>query len=344
MKSRNTSKQENIDRSNYKLIYEKIKEEIKSVVITRLLNQVETLNNKYNKLQKENSLIKNDLIYILKRVFLNKTDYINLLNSNLPNANRNSLIKKNIYSIGSSVSCPNNNSYLNCKSYNSLLSSQENINNNNNDNNYNNTSINKKRIEQRRYSIDDDTKKNNSTLSPLETSLQFNMQNKIDFYLNSLYKHNFAEECASGTSSVHLLNKDQSIYDELFSNKSKAKSLTYINTDYNYRKVSYSKDKNNSKGKNIYINDEGDDIYNSKKHYGSRYKDQKIKTHNNVLKVHRKANLLNNKSKSKINVIIKKKNSSNKSSTNISENSNQKKSKHNSAYLNNRSRFLVNKF
>ena len=342
MKSRNSQKPENTDKNNYKIIYQKIKEEIKSVVITRLLNQVETLQNKYNKLQKENSLIKNDLIYILKRVFLNKADYINLLNSNLPNGNRNSLMKKNIYSMGSSVSSPNNNSYLNCKSYNSLLSSQENI--NNNDNNYNNTSINKKRIEQRRYSIDDDTKKNNSTLSPLETSLQFNMQNKIDHYLNSLYKHNFAEECASGTSSVHLLNKEQSIYDELFSNKNKAKSLTYINTDYNYRKVSYSKDKKTSKGKNIYINDESDDIYNSKKHYGSRYKDQKIKTHNNVLKVHRKANLLNNKSKSKINVIIKKKNSSNKSSTNISDNSNPKKYKHNSAYINNRSRFLVNKF
>ena len=341
MKSRNTQKSENNDKSSYKIIYQKIKEEIKSVVITRLLNQVETLQNKYSKLQKENSLIKNDLIYILKRVFLNKTDYINLLNNNLPNANRNSLIKKNRYSVGSSISSPNNNSNLNCKSYNSLLSSQENINNNEN---YNNTSINKKRIEQRRYSIDDDTKKNNSTLSPLETSLQFNMQNKIDHYLNSLYKHNFAEECASGTSSVHLLNKEQSIYDELFSNKNKAKSLTYINTDYNYRKVSYSKDKKTSKGKNIYINDESDDIYNNKKHYGSRYKDQKIKTHNNVLKVHRKANLLNNKSKSKINVIIKKKSSSNKSSTNISDSSNPKKGKHNSAYLNNRSRFLVNKF
>ena len=342
MKSRNTQKQENTDRNSYKIIYQKIKEEIKSVVITRLLNQVENLQNKYNKLQKENSLIKNDLIYILKRVFLSKADYINLLNNNLPSGNKNSLTKKNIYSMRSSINSPNNNSYLNCKSYNSLLSSQENT--NNNDNNYNNTSINKKRIEQRRYSIDDDTKKNNSTLSPLETSLQFNMQNKIDHYLNSLYKHNFAEECASGTSSVHLLNKEQSIYDELFSNKNKAKSLTYINTDYNYRKVSYSKDKNASKGKNIYINDEYDDIYNCKKHYGSRYKDQKIKIHNNVLKVHRKANLLNNKSKSKINVIIKKKNSSNKTSTNISDNSNPKKYKHNSAYLNNRSRFLVNKF
>ena len=43
MKSRNTQKQENTDRNKYKIIYQKIKEEIKSVVITRLLSQVENL-------------------------------------------------------------------------------------------------------------------------------------------------------------------------------------------------------------------------------------------------------------------------------------------------------------
>ena len=35
---------------NYKAIYQKIKEEIKSVVITKLLNQVQTLSNNYQKL------------------------------------------------------------------------------------------------------------------------------------------------------------------------------------------------------------------------------------------------------------------------------------------------------
>ena len=44
--------------NNYKIIYQKIKEEIKSVVITKLLNQVQTLSNNYQKLLKENSLIK----------------------------------------------------------------------------------------------------------------------------------------------------------------------------------------------------------------------------------------------------------------------------------------------
>ena len=57
---------------NYKAIYKKIKEEIKSVVITKLLNQVQTLSNNYQKLQRENALIKNDLIYILKRILSNK--------------------------------------------------------------------------------------------------------------------------------------------------------------------------------------------------------------------------------------------------------------------------------
>ena len=60
------SKKDTIKTINYKILYQKIKEEIKSVVITKLLNQVQTLSNNYQKLQKENALIKNDLIYILK--------------------------------------------------------------------------------------------------------------------------------------------------------------------------------------------------------------------------------------------------------------------------------------
>ena len=95
--------------NNYKIIYQKIKEEIKSVVITKLLNQVQTLSNNYQKLLKENSLIKNDLIYILKRILLNKKDYINITNNS--NSNKN-------YQIKSLYSMPyfSNSSFLNCKS------------------------------------------------------------------------------------------------------------------------------------------------------------------------------------------------------------------------------------
>ena len=81
MKIRTNRKYENNDN---KAINRKLKEEIMNVVITRLLNQIQNLYKKYEKLKKENTLLKNDLIYILKRVLLNKNDYINMINNNIP--------------------------------------------------------------------------------------------------------------------------------------------------------------------------------------------------------------------------------------------------------------------
>jgi hypothetical protein len=344
MNSKRNEKQE----TNYKIIYQKIKEEIKSVVINRLLNQIEQLSKKYEKLRKENLLIKNDLIYILKRVFLNKNDYINLINNNISNINSNYQSRKNIYSA--------NTSFFNSKSYNSFKNSTEAFNNFDSNNyyrynpryNYNNNkndiSMKKKHIEERRYSIDDDTKKvNNTSNSNLETSLQFNMQNKIDYYLKSLYKHNFAEECASGTTSAHLLNKEQSIYDELFSNKpNRNKSLIFLKTDSNFYKVS-SKEKNrkNSNGKYMYLSDESSEINNYKKNYGSNNRSSHRIQKNRpiILKVHKKANFNKYKYQSKANENYKKINSGSKSTTNISTNSKGKNLKS----MNNRSRFLINK-
>ena len=170
--------------NNYKIIYQKIKEEIKSVVITKLLNQVQILSNNCQKLQKENALIKNDLIYILKRVLLNKKEYNKI---NISDTNK-AYQMKNLYSMPYLT----NASFLNCKSYNSILSAD--IINENNNNYYNVqsqknlfdnnriSSLKKRQIENRRYSIDDDTKKaNNSSLNNIENSIQFNnIQNKVD--------------------------------------------------------------------------------------------------------------------------------------------------------------------
>ena len=201
---------------SYKIIYQKIKEEIKSVVITKLLNQVETLSNNYQKLLKENALIKNDLIYILKRVLLNKKEYDKISVTSTDKTHQ----MKSIYSMPYLT----NASYINCKSYNSVLSS-DNIKENNN------IRLN------RRYSIDDDNKKgNNSSMNNLENSSQFNnIQNKVDHYLNSLYRHNFAEDIISGTTSIHLLNKDKSLYYELFPKNNK--NQYYTNTETNYKKI-----------------------------------------------------------------------------------------------------------
>lgn len=336
MKIRSNKKHETNDNK----INRKIKEEIMSVVITKLLNQIQNLYKKYEKLKKENYLLKNDLIYILKRVLLNKNDYIDIANNNISNVKKNYQGKTNY-----SVNGLKNTSYFNSKSYNSFLSSTEKIRKENSNYNQlyynrNNNSINKKQIEKRRYSIDDDFKKgNNSSSSHLETSLQFSIQNKVDYYLNSLYKHNFAEECISGTTSIHLLNKNQNIYDELFNNKNnRNKSLPHINTDANFRKVSHQKNR-----QNLYNSDDYNDTSTNNKYNISDIRYTK-NNNSNYLKVHKKEKINNMKSKIKLNEYNKKKNAGSKSNSNMITNSNPKNGKYISTHLNNRSRFLINKF
>ena len=281
---------------NYKAIYQKIKEEIKSVVINKLLNQVQTLSNNYQKLQKENAVIKNDLIYILKRILSNKKEYDKISVSTMDKTHQ----MKSIYSMPYLT----NSSIINGKSYNSVLSS-DNIKENNN---YNNIRLN------RRYSIDDDNKKGNNTSmnnNNLENSVQINnIQNKVDYYLNSLYKHNFAEEIISGTSSIHLINKEKSLYRELFPKKNK--NQCYINTETNYKKIP-----NVRKPKKI----SNDDNTNNKD------KNKNMKN-NNHLKVQKKG------------VNEKNKNFQSRTKTNSKINNSDSKN----VKINNRSRFSINKF
>ena len=341
MKMTNGIKQDFNYKNTYKVIFNKIKEEIKSVVINKYINQVERLTKTIEKLKKENLLLKNDLIYILKRVLLNKNEFTNTknnknltINTKTQPLNRNSL---------NNASLLNNN-----KCYNSFFSSAETI---NNDYNYyycnygnaNNSTINNPK-EQRRYSIDDDYKKghNNTIISHTEASHQVNVQNKINYYLNSLYKHNFAEECAAGTASIHLLNKDQSIYDELFMNKknrSKNKVLPHLNTDRTYKKISKSRAISHSKIKK-YLSDK-----RKKQSLMTAHKVQKNKT-NGYLKVKKKTDIYIGKSNG-INIRRdnKKTIKENKISININNpNNNSKNSFINGACLTSRSRFLVNKY
>ena len=320
MKIANGTKQDLNNKNTCKMIFKQIKEEIKNVVINKYINQIERLSKTIEKLKKENSLLKNDLIYILKRVLLNKNDYTNVKN------NKNLTIYGNTQPL-TRKSLTNTSSLLNSnKCYNSFLSSGESMNNENNyyNNNYNYGNINNSTInnpkEQRRYSIDDDNKKGNISITPIESSRQASVQNKINYYLNSLYKHNFAEECAAGTASIHLLNKNQSIYDELFMNKinrNNNKSISRLNTDRPYKKISKSKGKSssNSKTKIILVDSR------NKQSLINNYKAQKNKT-NGYLKVKKKSDIFNNKVHGiNIRKDKQKNKKGNKSTINISTNS-----------------------
>lgn len=345
MKISNGIKQEYNYKNTYKMIYKQIKEEIKNVVINRYINQIDYLTKKLEMLKNENNLLKNDLIYILKRVLLSKNEYKNTSNNQNSNIHKLSQQRNCFSSIGL-----NSASYLNNKSNISFFSSGDTINNeNNNYTNYRNInySINKNPNEKRRYSIDDDFKRgNNTSMSPLETSKQMNINNKINYYLNSLYKHNFAEECVTGTASNHLLNKNQSIYDELFINKFSPKKnnvIQHSNTDFNYKKISNLQGRTNSKKKNFCLVD--DNSARNKIKIGKNYKIQKNKT-NGFLKVNKKDEIQN--LKVKINVINHENNKINncesKSNINSSTNTYYKSSRFNASKKSSRSRFLVNKF
>ena len=346
MKITNGKKQEYNYKNTYKIIYKQIKEEIKNIVIDKYIKQINSLFKQVEYLKKENSLLKNDLIYILKRVLLLKNDNnMNSQNINIHRIPQQRTINPNGLS---------NTSLLNNKSYNSVFSSGDTINTINYDNNYNhnynnnykyrniNNSIGKSPSELRGYSIDDDNKKGNISLSPLETSRQMNVNNKINFYLNSLYKHNFAEECASGTASIHLLNKNQSIYDELFVNinhKYKNKIIPNVNTEMNFKKVSNSKSKSKSNSKKKFILVEDNNIIRNKKNFDKNYKYQKNKT-NDYLKVNKKVDTHN--LKANYGNINRKTDS--KTNININIKTYYKNTKISGSNLSSRSRFLVNKF
>ena len=304
------SKKDNEIKNNYKIIYQKVKEEIKSVVISKLLNQVQTLHNKYQKLLKENLLIKNDLIYILKRVLLNKKEYTQINNSNI----KKYYIMKNVYS----TPYLTNLSLANRTSYNSIFSS-DNFKENNN-------SMNRRQIENRRYSIDDDTRRgnNNSLNNNMENSN--NIGNKIDHYLNSLYRHNFSEDIISGNSIMHNLNTDQPLYEELFSRKNRNNPL--INSDYNYKKISIRKNKKKIFNSNDYSSDNNLKTENQKEVDNNK----NIKKTNNALKVQRK-NIPKKSKKLQIraNTNIKFANSDNKTSKSLQ-------------YKNSKQKFSINKF
>ena len=344
MKISNGIKRDYSYKNTFKKIFRKMKEEIKDVVINRYINQIGNLSKIVENLKKENLLIKNDLIYILKRVLLNKNDYVNIPTNQTNNLYRN-YKSKNILSSNGLSKTSILNTMNNISTHNSFFPLGDTINYE-----YNNCntrySVGKNINDQRRYSIDDDVKKGNNAASPSESSRIMNLQNKIDYYLKSLYKHNFAEECAAGTASVHLLNKEQNLYDELFSNRnsrtsSKNKVLKHINTDVNYIKISTNKLRTNSKKKNYNSNEDKSKKIKIKVSNSNTYLIQNNLS-NGFLKVNKKEEIHNTKSKTNKSHKYKIKTQSSKSSTNILKPI-AKYRKQIGPRVNSRSKFLINK-
>ena len=71
------------DRSQFYDLFKEIQNEIKDKCITRFLYTIEQQAKELQQVKKENILLKNQLTYILKRILLNKNDYISAVKTKL---------------------------------------------------------------------------------------------------------------------------------------------------------------------------------------------------------------------------------------------------------------------
>jgi hypothetical protein len=207
MKDNNPEIIEN-DKSKYNHLYKEIQNKIKDKVITKYLSLIENQSKEITELKKENILLKNQLTYILKRILLHKNDYIaaartnklSNLNSSI-NYNRSMIIKDNNNRKSNSMMRP----LKSCGNYRVVTD------------NFDPDKV------QSRY------KENNSLVNIHgvdNNNANNNVDNKISGYLNSLYRHNFSNSNKGGND--YFLNKNQTLYDELFHNKNNS---YYLNSE-----------------------------------------------------------------------------------------------------------------
>ena len=224
-------------------IYKDCQNEIKDIIITKLLNKIQEINKRNDILEKENKKLKDNLLYILKRILLNKEDF---------NNNKIILNKANHY-----IYQHKSNSSKNIETFNLDTDSTKEKNKPN-------------------YTILESSKtlKYNIELNSTFDSLSFNnVENeqikeiKAKKYLNNLFRKNFGSY-TNGTSNAYFINKDKPIYDELFPKTTKYNkySSLYINTFSNYnnpKTINVMHGRYNSTDINKTINLENND----KKHF-----------------------------------------------------------------------------
>ena len=242
---------------NYDLLKE-VQNEIKDKVISKYLLTIEHQAKELDQLKKENTLLKNQLTYILKRILLNKYDYnsaartnrLNNLNSTI-NYNRSMLINDNNLKSNTML-----RPLRSCENYRTVT---DKITSKYKENNNSPVNI---------QSLDTNTNPNNND--------SLNM--KISGYLNSLYMHNFGNTNGGNLS----LNKNQTLYDELFPNKN---SSYYLNIEEPIieERIKYksAKKRENNSVNSRYLNKKNITGYKSRrKNYstGKRYKSKYLDT------------------------------------------------------------------
>ena len=198
-------------------IYKDCKSELKDQIITKLLSKIVSLNTKINSLEKENKKIKDNFLYVLKRILSSKEEYSNSSKQNNIITNYNTFKKSN--------RSRNKPAYT------------INLNNSLDYTNLNLTSLDSVNRSKRKFVIN-----NSSDNLPLENleepQKSTTIEAKAKKYLNDLYRNNF--DSIDGTPYSHFINKNISLYEELFP--------TSINKALIYKEVCSSYDTPKKRG------------------------------------------------------------------------------------------------
>ena len=194
-------------REEFDPLYKDVQNRIKDKVITKFLLTIQQQNKELSELRKENTLLKNQLTYILKRILLNKSDFNQAVKTTRINNLNNSLY------YNKSMVVNNNN-----KNSNSMLRPLRSV------ENY-------RVVSDNLYKDNNNSSTNINIIGP-ENNGQLNtssaIDNKISSYLNSLYRHNFN----NGNRNNYFLNKKSTLIEELFPNKNNSFYLSTENDPF----------------------------------------------------------------------------------------------------------------
>lgn len=195
--------------TQFKNIYKNLQVELKDKIITQLLSKLEKQKKLIEEYKEEILSLKNDLVYLLKRVIISKNEEKSIFS----NAKKNNfkLVKK--YSLSNNKLdtrpfSPMNNKMSQLKSFTHYYNQTESKCNNDNS-----------------EASNMNTANNNFIINQTDLDI------KINNYINSIYRHNFAKN-DTNICEYYSLNKTESLYDEIFHKKLNQKNNEiYVGTD-----------------------------------------------------------------------------------------------------------------
>ena len=252
-------------------IYKDCKNELKDQIISKLLSKIESQNLKINLLEKENKKIKDNFLYVLKRILSNKEEYSNSFKQNNIISNYNTFKTLNL--------SRNKPAYSN------------NLNNSLDYTNLNLTGLGSVNRSKRKFIVNNST--DNLPLDNLDDPQK--IEAKAKKYLNDLYRNNF--DSIDGTPYSHFINKNISLYEELFPSNGNKNSYIYTETGSSYespykrrQSSSFSKRNKSTGVRNKILIEDFDKISNEGKNKNNKKKNVRNNDNENGSITDRKKN------------------------------------------------------